>query len=218
MNIVLLGLPGAGKGTQAKNIRDKFGLHHISTGDIFRKALEEETPLGMKAKEYMDEGKLVPDEITIGIMENYVQDHTDEKGLVFDGFPRTLQQAEALAEILAGIEGKVDLCIYIQVAEDELIIRISGRRICEDCGAIYHTEFNPPGEEGVCSKCGGSLYQRDDDREEIVRERIKENREKTEELIDYYRNQGVLEKVVGTGKMPEDVMEKVEKIVGEKIQ
>ncbi|MFW5999143.1 MAG: adenylate kinase [Halanaerobiaceae bacterium] len=217
MNIVLLGLPGAGKGTQAKNIRDKFGLHHISTGDIFRRALEKETSLGMKAKEYMDKGKLVPDEITIGIMENYVHNHTEEKGFVFDGFPRTLEQAQALTEILAGIDGEVDLCIYIEVAEEELIIRISGRRICEDCGAIYHTEFNPPEEEGVCSKCGGNLYQREDDNEEIVRERIKENRKKTEKLVDYYRKMGVLEKVVGTGKMPEDVMEKVEKIVGEKI-
>ncbi|MFW6386555.1 MAG: adenylate kinase [Bacillota bacterium] len=217
MNIVLLGLPGAGKGTQAKNIRDKFGLHHISTGDIFRRALEKETSLGMKAKEYMDKGKLVPDEITIGIMENYVHNNTEEKGFVFDGFPRTLEQAQALTEILGGIDGEVNLCIYIEVAEEELIIRISGRRICEDCGAIYHTEFNPPEEEGVCSKCGGNLYQREDDNEEIVRKRIKENRKKTEKLVDYYRKMGVLEKVVGTGKMPEDVMEKVEKIVGEKI-
>ena len=217
MNIVLLGLPGAGKGTQAKNIRDKFGMHHISTGDIFRKAIEEKTEPGKKAKEYMDKGKLVPDEITIGIMKNYVKNHQDEKGLIFDGFPRTIEQAESLSEILNNIDQKVNLCVYIEVEEEELIIRISGRRICEDCGSIYHTEFNPVEKKGVCDRCDGNLYQREDDREDIVRERIKENRKKTEKLIDFYKQQGVLEKVVGTGKMPEDVMVKVEKIVKEKI-
>lgn len=217
MNIVLLGLPGAGKGTQAKKLSKKYNITHISTGDIFRNAMKKETSLGKKAKSYMDAGELVPDKITIGLMENRIK-NSDDEDFIFDGFPRTLKQAEALTDILDKTGEKINLCIFIKVDEQELIERISGRRICEDCGAIYHIKFNPPEKDGICDKCGGSLKQRADDREEIVRNRIKENRKPTMELVNYYRERGVLETVVGTGKVPDEVFEKTKVIVGEYLQ
>ena len=217
MNIVLLGLPGAGKGTQAKKLSKKYNITHISTGDIFRNAIKKETSLGKKAKSYMDAGELVPDKITIGLMENRIK-NSDDEDFIFDGFPRTLKQAEALTDILDKTGEKINLCIFIKVDEQELIERISGRRICEDCGAIYHIKFNPPEKDGICDKCGGSLKQRADDREEIVRNRIKENRKPTMELVNYYRERGVLETVVGTGKVPDEVFEKTKVIVGEYLQ
>ena len=217
MNIVLLGLPGAGKGTQAKKLSKKYNITHISTGDIFRNAMKKETSLGKKAKSYMDAGELVPDKITIGLMENRIK-NSDDEDFIFDGFPRTLKQAEALTDILDKTGEKINLCIFIKVDEQELIERISGRRICEDCGAIYHIKFNPPEKDGICDKCGGSLKQRADDKEEIVRNRIKENRKPTMELVNYYRERGVLETVVGTGKVPDEVFEKTKVIVGEYLQ
>ncbi|MFW6268611.1 MAG: adenylate kinase [Bacillota bacterium] len=213
MIIVFLGLPGAGKGTQAKYLRDKYNMNHISTGDIFREAIKNETPLGKKAKKYIDDGDLVPDEITIGLVENRVEKFKEDEDYIFDGFPRTLEQARALTEILEKRNRKVNLCVFIKVDEEELIIRISGRRICEDCGAIYHVEFNPPEKDGVCDKCGGNLYQRKDDEEETVRNRIRTNKEQTMPLVHYYKDRGVLETIVGTDQMPEDVSHQLQGII-----
>ena len=215
MNLVLLGLPGAGKGTQAKHLSGKFDLFHLSTGDLFRNAIENETELGKKAKSFMDAGDLVPDDLTISLIENKFQEVQDENGVIFDGFPRTVNQAKVLTELLDEYDEQIDLCIFIEVEIEELIIRLSGRRICEDCGAIFHLEFNPPEEDGICDKCGGNLYQRSDDSEDVVKNRIKKNKEKTDKLIEYYKEKGVLRKVVGTGEMPEDVKRKTEKIVPE---
>ncbi|MFW5980644.1 MAG: adenylate kinase [Halanaerobiaceae bacterium] len=213
MIIVFLGLPGAGKGTQAKFLSNKYNMNHISTGDIFREAIKKGTPLGEKAKTYMDKGDLVPDEITIGLVENKVEEFEEDEDYIFDGFPRTLNQAKALTEILEKENIRVNLCIFIKVDEDELVIRISGRRICEECGAIYHVEFNPPEEEGICDKCGGSLYQRKDDEEETVRNRIKTNKKETMPLVHYYKDRGVLETIVGTDQMPEDVSHQLQGII-----
>ncbi|MFW5984902.1 MAG: adenylate kinase [Halanaerobiaceae bacterium] len=217
MNLVLLGLPGAGKGTQAKHLSSLFNFYHLSTGDIFRKAIENETELGKKAKEYTSSGNLVPDEITIGLIKEEIKriQDKDYEGIIFDGFPRTKNQAQALTEVLQEFGQKVDLCIYIKVAIEELIVRLSGRRICEDCGAIFHLEFNPPQQEGICDRCGGNLYQREDDNEEVVKNRIKENKKQMMELLSYYEKKGILEKVVGTGKMPEDVKQKTPRVVKE---
>ena len=220
MNIVLLGLPGAGKGTQAKHLSEIFDFYHLSTGDIFRRVIEQETELGKKAKKYTTAGELVPDEITIGLIKNEIKrvNDLDYQGVIFDGFPRTRNQAEALTEVLEEFNQKVDLCIYIKVAVKNLIIRLSGRRICKDCGAIFHLEFNPPGSKGICDKCGGELYQREDDNEEVVKNRIEKNSKQMEKILEYYEQKGILEQVVGTGKMPEDVKQKTPKIVREYLQ
>ena len=213
MIVVFLGLPGAGKGTQAKFLSKEYNMNHISTGDIFREAIQKETPLGKKAKKYIDEGDLVPDEITIGLVENKVKEFKEGESYIFDGFPRTLSQARALTDILEKNNRKVNLCVFIKVDEEELIVRISGRRICEDCGEIYHTKFNPPEKEGICDKCGGNLYQRKDDEEETVRNRIKTNKKETMPLVEYYREKGVLETIVGTDQMPEDVTHQLKGIL-----
>ncbi len=215
MNIVFLGLPGAGKGTHSKKTANEFDITHISTGDIFREAIKNKTELGKKAQKYIDAGELVPDEITIRLIKRRIEDSPEDENLIFDGFPRTIAQARAFTEILTEIGEKIDLCIYIEVEEENLIYRISGRRICEECGEIFHNEFNPPEKEGICEKCGGSLYQRKDDQEEIVRKRIERNKKKTLKLVDYYHKKGVLETVVGTDKMPEGVFEEIKKIVEE---
>ncbi len=196
MNLVLLGLPGAGKGTQAKKIKDEYGIPHIATGDIFRRAIKDETPLGKKAKEYIDAGKLVPDEVTIGIVENRLTDDDCQQGFILDGFPRTIKQAEALSRIR-----EIDLALYLKVAEKELINRLSGRRVCEKCGTNYHLKYNPPEKEGICDKCGSKLIQRSDDKEETVRKRIKVNKEQMEELLNYYRKKGMLKTVESIGNI-----------------
>ena len=217
MNIVFLGLPGAGKGTHSKKAAKEFDITHISTGDIFRNAIKNETPLGQKAKQFIDAGELVPDEITIKLVRQTIEDLGEDEDLIFDGFPRTIEQAKAFTEMLEEIGERIDLCIYIEVKEENLIYRISGRRICNECGEIFHFEFNPPKHEGTCDKCGGSLYQREDDKEEIVRKRIRSNKEKTLKLVEYYQDKGVLETVVGTDKLPEQVFKEIKKIIGEYI-
>ncbi len=216
MNLILLGAPGAGKGTQAKMIAEKYGLAHIATGDILREAVAKGTKLGMKAKEYMDRGELVPDEIVIGIVRERFKEPDCQKGFILDGFPRTLPQAEALDKMLEELGMKVDAVINIAVPEEEVVRRIAYRRTCRKCGAVYHLIYAPPKEDNRCDKCGGELYQREDDKEETVRERYRVYRERTEPLIEYYRKKGLLYEVDGT-KSIEEVFKQIEEIL-EKIK
>ncbi|MGG2182638.1 adenylate kinase, partial [Bacillus altitudinis] len=175
MNLVLMGLPGAGKGTQAERIVDDYGIPHISTGDMFRAAMKEETQLGLEAKSFIDKGELVPDEVTIGIVRERLGKNDCEQGFLLDGFPRTVAQAEALEDILKDLGRTIDYVINIKVDKDALMERLTGRRICKDCGATYHLVFNPPAKENVCDKCGGELYQRADDNAETVSTRLEVN-------------------------------------------
>jgi adenylate kinase len=197
VNIVLMGLPGAGKGTQAEKIVDKYGIPHISTGDMFRAAIKEGTELGLKAKSFMDNGDLVPDEVTIGIVRERLSKEDCEKGFLLDGFPRTVAQAEALENILADLGKKMNYVININVDKDILMERLTGRRICKECGATYHLVFNPPTEEGVCDRCGGELYQRADDNEETVQNRLDVNIKQTQPLLAYYEDKGYLKNIDG---------------------
>ncbi len=197
MNLVLLGPPGAGKGTQASRLEDFYELIHISTGDIFRKAIKEETPLGKKAKGYIDEGKLVPDEVTIGMVRERLAMEDCQNGFILDGFPRTVNQADALMEILEELDYVLDAVVNIDVSADELVDRLSGRRICKDCGASFHVKFNAPKQEGVCDECGGELYQRDDDTPKTIKERLNVYSKETEPLIDYYKERDLLKTIDG---------------------
>lgn len=197
MNIVLMGLPGAGKGTQAEKIVEKYAIPHISTGDMFRAAIKEGTELGLKAKAFMDEGKLVPDEVTIGIVRERLSQDDCGKGFLLDGFPRTVPQAEALDQILAELNRPVEHTININVDKDELIARLSGRRICKSCGASYHLIFNPPAEEGKCDKDGGELYTRADDNPETVANRLEVNMNQAQPLLDFYEAKGILTNIDG---------------------
>ena len=197
MNIVLMGLPGAGKGTQAEKIVEKYAIPHISTGDMFRAAIKEGTELGLKAKGFMDEGKLVPDEVTIGIVRERLSQADCEKGFLLDGFPRTVPQAEALDGILEELGRPVEHTINIEVQKDELVARLSGRRICKVCGASYHLIFNPPAEEGKCDKDGGELYTRADDNPETVENRLTVNMNQAQPLLDFYQAKGVLTNIDG---------------------
>ncbi|MBO8182591.1 MAG: adenylate kinase [Archaeoglobus sp.] len=212
MNLILLGGPGAGKGTQAKLIVSKYNIPQISTGDMLREAVAKQTELGKKAKEYMDRGELVPDEVVIGIVKERLAQPDCEKGFILDGFPRTLKQAEALDKILEELGKKIDAVINIAVPEDEIVKRIVNRRTCKKCGAVYHLIYNPPKEPGKCDKCGGELYQRDDDKEETVKERIRVYKAQTEPLIDYYSKKGLVYNVDGT-KSIEGVFEEIKKIL-----
>lgn len=197
MNIVLMGLPGAGKGTQAEKIVEKYDIPHISTGDMFRAAIKEGTELGLKAKSYMDQGALVPDEVTIGIVRERLAQKDCDKGFLLDGFPRTVPQAEALDNILEELGKKIEHAINIQVEKDELVARLSGRRICRTCGASYHLVFNSPKEEGKCDKDGGELYTRPDDNPETVSNRLEVNMNQAQPLLDFYESKGVLTNIDG---------------------
>ncbi|RUM88437.1 MAG: adenylate kinase [Thermodesulfatator sp.] len=213
MNIVFLGPPGAGKGTQAKRIIEKYGIPQISTGDMFREHLSKGTELGKKAKEYMEKGQLVPDEIVLSMVEERLKQPDCEKGFILDGFPRTVPQAEALDEMLAKWGKKIDYAIAIEVPDEELVKRLTGRRTCKNCGMMYHIIFKPPKVEGKCDACGGELYQRPDDNEETVRNRLKVYHESTAPLIDYYEKKGVLHRVDGMGSIDE-IFERIVKILG----
>lgn len=212
MFVIFLGAPGAGKGTQASVLAQNKGIPHISTGDMFREAVSNGTPLGLKAKEYMDRGELVPDEIVIGIVKERLSAPDCAEGCILDGFPRTVAQAEALDRALEEMGKKLDYVINIKVSEEEIIRRLTGRRTCKRCGAVYHMVYNPPAKEGVCDRCGGELYQRDDDSEETVRNRLKVYQEKTAPLIDYYSKTGKLVDVDGE-KPVEEVTAQIERLL-----
>lgn len=197
MNIILMGLPGAGKGTQADGIVEKYETPHISTGDMFRAAITEGTELGIKAKSYMDQGALVPDEVTIGIVRDRLSKPDCEKGFLLDGFPRTVPQAEALDALLADMDRKIEHVLNIEVDPDELVKRLTGRRICKVCGTSYHLQFNPPKVEGKCDKDGGDLYQREDDNPETVKNRLDVNMTQTAPLLAFYNAKDVLSNVNG---------------------
>nr|4QBF_A Chain A, Adenylate kinase [Bacillus subtilis subsp. subtilis str. 168] len=213
MNIVLMGLPGAGKGTQAERIVEKYGIPHISTGDMFRAAMKEETPLGLEAKSYIDKGELVPDEVTIGIVRERLSKSDCERGFLLDGFPRTVAQAEALEELLEEMGRPIDYVINIQVDKEELIARLTGRRICSVCGTTYHLVFNPPKTPGICDKDGGELYQRADDNEETVTKRLEVNMKQTAPLLAFYDSKEVLVNVNGQQDI-QDVFADVKVILG----
>lgn len=208
MKIVMLGAPGAGKGTQAVNIAKEFGIPHISTGDIFRANIKNETELGMKAKSYMDKGALVPDDITIGMLLDRIVDNDCKNGFVLDGFPRTIPQAESLKAALSLQDTKIDHAVDIEVPDEDITKRMGGRRSCPKCGGTYHIVFNAPKQEGICDNCGTELVQRADDKPETVLERLKTYHEQTQPLIDFYRNEGVLTEVDGT-KKPDEVLKDI---------
>lgn len=212
MKIIMLGAPGAGKGTQAKKIAAKYGIPHISTGDIFRANIKNGTELGTKAKVYMDQGLLVPDELVVDLVVDRFKAPDCEKGYVLDGFPRTIPQAEALDEALAKNNDKVEYAIDIDVPDTNIISRMSGRRACVNCGGTYHIVTIPPKKEGICDVCGGELILREDDKPETVEKRLKVYHEQTQPLIDYYKNKGILKSVDGTKDL-EDVFANVVKIV-----
>ena len=203
MKIIMLGAPGAGKGTQAKMIADKFGIPHISTGDIFRANIKNGTDLGKKAKEYMDKGQLVPDELTVEILLDRVANDDCKNGYVLDGFPRTIPQADVLDKELTKLGDKVDFAINVDVPDENIVRRMSGRRACLKCGATYHIEHIPPKTEGICDKCGSELVQRDDDKPETVQNRLSVYHEQTQPLIEYYDKKNILKSVDGTKDMQE---------------
>ena len=214
MKIIMLGAPGAGKGTQAKKIAEKYQIPHISTGDIFRANIKGGTELGMKAKTVMDQGMLVPDEITIGMLMDRIGQEDCINGYVLDGFPRTIPQAESLTKALAERGEKVDYAINVDVPDENIINRMSGRRACLGCGATYHITFNPPVKEGICDTCGQELVLRDDDKPETVKKRLDVYHQQTQPLIDYYKNAEVLAEVDGTQPM-DAVFQGIVEILGE---
>ena len=213
MKIVLLGPPGAGKGTQAKSISNRYSIPHISTGDIFRKNISENTPLGIEAKSYMDNGQLVPDEVTINMVKDRLQQDDCKNGYLLDGFPRTVHQAEALDNFLTEREESIDTALLIEVPKKFILERMTGRRVCPSCGASYHIKFNPPTNDGKCDLCGSDVIQRKDDTEETVKERLDVYENQTQPLIDFYKNKKQLSVVDGTQAINE-VFESICKILG----
>ena len=213
MKIIMLGAPGAGKGTQAKLIAEKYGVHHISTGDIFRANIKNGTELGKEAKEYMDKGLLVPDELTVRLLLDRVVQDDCKNGYVLDGFPRTIPQAEVLDKELTKLGDSVDFAVDVDVPDENIIRRMSGRRACLNCGATYHIVNIPPKKEGICDVCGSELVLRDDDQPETVKNRLKVYHEQTQPLIEYYTGKGVLRTVDGTLPM-EEVFDAIVKILG----
>lgn len=213
MKIIMLGAPGAGKGTQAKQIAEKYSIPHISTGDIFRANIKQGTELGKKAKTYMDQGLLVPDELTCDLVMDRIQQEDCRNGFVLDGFPRTIPQAEALDAALTKIGQKMDFAIDVDVPDENIINRMSGRRACLNCGATYHIVSIPPKKEGVCDTCGNELVLREDDKPETVKKRLDVYHAQTQPLIEYYTKQGILKSVDGTQPM-EDVFAAIVTVLG----
>lgn len=214
MKIIMLGAPGAGKGTQAKMIADKYDVPHISTGDIFRANIKNGTELGIEAKKYMDQGMLVPDELTVKILLDRVSQPDCTKGYVLDGFPRTIPQAEVLEKALNEINDHIDYAIDVNVPDENIVRRMSGRRACLSCGATFHIVHVPPKTEGICDRCGKELILRDDDKPETVEKRLAVYHEQTQPLIEFYSAKGILRIVDGTVDMM-DVFEEITKILGE---
>ena len=213
MKIIMLGAPGAGKGTQAKKIAEKYGIPHISTGDIFRANIKGGTELGMKAKSYMDQGQLVPDDVTIGMLLDRISQEDCAGGYVLDGFPRTIPQAESLTKALNARNEKMDYAINVDVPDEAIVTRMGGRRACIACGATYHIVYNPTKTEGICDACGEKLVLRDDDKPETVQKRLTVYHEQTQPLIEYYDNEGILKTVDGTQDL-NDVFEDIIEILG----
>ncbi len=208
MRLVFLGAPGVGKGTQAEMVAAKYGIPKISTGDLLRAAVVQQTPLGKEAKQFMDRGDLVPDSVVIGLVEEKISEPECAKGFILDGFPRTVPQADALAELLARKGVSLDRVVYFVIPREEVITRLSGRRSCSKCQAVYHVVFVPPKQEGICDECGGALVQRADDRKETVESRLNVYEEQTSPLIDYYRGKKMLAELDGSGSV-EDVQERL---------
>ena len=215
MKIIMLGAPGAGKGTQAKRIAEKYSIPHISTGDIFRANIKAGTQLGVKARSYMDKGELVPDEVTIGMLIDRIHEQDCKKGFILDGFPRNIPQAESLDKVLKEISEKIDFAIDVDVPDENIIKRMSGRRACLNCGATYHVSFNPPKKEDICDGCSHELVLRDDDKPETVKKRLEVYHEHTKPLIDYYKKAGILRTVDGTKDM-DKVFADIISILGDK--
>lgn len=213
MKIIMLGAPGAGKGTQAKMIAEKYGIPHISTGDIFRYNIKNGTELGKEAKKYMDQGLLVPDELTVKILLDRVAQDDCKNGYVLDGFPRTIPQAEVLEEALTKLGDRIDYAINVEVPDENIVRRMGGRRACVNCGATYHIEHVPPKKEGICDNCGSELILRDDDKPETVKNRLSVYHKQTQPLIDFYNGKGVLRTVDGTVDM-KDVFNAIVAILG----
>ncbi len=213
MRLIILGAPGAGKGTQAAILSEKLNIPHISTGDIFRNSIRMGTELGKEAKEYIDKGLLVPDELTIQIVKERLNKDDCRKGFILDGFPRTIPQAEYLEKALEEMGVSLDVVLNIHVPDEEIVKRLSGRRVCPNCGASYHVLYNPPEVEGICDSCSHKVVQREDDKEETVKNRLKTYHDQTEPLIDFYRNKGKLVTVVGQEKL-EDTTSNVLKALG----
>jgi len=212
MNLVLLGPPGAGKGTQAKMMIDRYRIPQISTGDILRAALKERTPLGLKAKEYMDKGLLVPDEVVIDIIKDRLKEADCQNGYILDGFPRTVAQAQALDKVLTAMNSGIDHVISIEVEKGELIKRLTGRRTCRQCGRGYHVIFDPPLNKDLCDKCQGELYQRDDDNEDTVRNRLEVYDSQTFPLIQFYKEKGLVRSIDGQGGI-QQIFDRIVKVL-----
>ena len=215
MKIIMLGAPGAGKGTQAKHISTKYEIPHISTGDIFRANIKNGTDLGKKAKEYMDKGALVPDELTCDLVMDRIQQEDCKNGFILDGFPRTIPQAEALENALTAAQQTMDYAINVDVPDENIIKRMGGRRACLNCGATYHVEFNPTKVEGVCDSCGSEIVLREDDKPETVKNRLNVYHNQTQPLIDFYNKKGILKTVDGTQSL-DKVFEDIVTILGDR--
>ncbi|GBD97245.1 MAG TPA: adenylate kinase [Nitrospirae bacterium] len=213
MRLVLLGAPGAGKGTQAKKLVDKFGIPQISTGDILRKAVADGTPLGKEAKIIMDKGELVPDSVVIGLVKERLAQDDCKNGYILDGFPRNTAQAEELDKVLSEMNAPLDVALSVDVDKNDLMKRLTGRRTCRGCQQMYNIHFSPPQKEGVCDKCGGELYQRDDDKEETIKNRLDVYEKATAPLIDYYGKKGILKSVEGVGSI-DDIFNRICTILG----
>ena len=216
MRIVLLGAPGSGKGTEARILSEKLNIPHISTGDILRRAIAEKTQLGEKARSYVEGGGLVPDEVMVGLVEERLRKDDCKKGFILDGFPRTLAQAKNLQGTLEGLGSSLDLVLHLEAPVEVLVERLAGRRVCRKCQALFHVKNMPPKEEGICDRCGGELYQRPDDREEVVRDRFKVYKSKAEELLAYYQGRDIL-RTVSSGAGPQETFKEIGRAI-EKIR
>lgn len=213
MRLVLLGPPGAGKGTQARMLAERFGATHVASGDLLRTAVKQKTPLGLEARGYMDRGALVPDELVLKLVQEHLDKSDGDKGFILDGFPRSVSQAEALGRMLKSRGVSLDRVVAIIVPDDEIVKRISGRRTCKNCGAMYHIIYDPPRNAGICNSCNGELYQREDDAEDTVRMRLEVYNAETKPLLEYYGRAGLLAKVNGVGR-PEEIQAQILAAIG----